>query len=248
VDTDTDLGGQAEVFPATRGSLVRAAASLEATVRRQAHQTLIAVYWKPVYKYLRVQWRASNEDAKDLTQGFFARLLEKGFLDTFDPAKSRFRTFVRVCVDGFIAKERRAAAALKRGGETMVVSLDFAGADSELRHQSFAASIEPEQLFRQEWVRALFALAVEDLRQQCAASDKGTHFLLFERYDLATAEPLTYAQLAQEFGLSPTQVTNYLAVARSQFRQRVLDRLRAATGSEEEFQAEVRSLFGGSVP
>src|SRR5439155_3497508 len=112
--------------------------------------------------------------------------------------KSRFRTFVRVCVDAFVAKERRAATALKRGGQIVVLSLDFEGADGELRQQSIAGQIDRDDFFRQEWIRSLFALAVEDLRQQFAASGKSTHFLLFERYDLATAEPLTYALLGEE--------------------------------------------------
>jgi hypothetical protein len=111
-----------------------------------------------------------------------------------------------------------------------------------------ATGTEPDQFFRQEWVRGLFAIALDDLRTQCAASGKETYFAVFQRYDLenhaADGKGLSYAQLGQELGLSVSQVTNYLALARRAFRKLILDRLAAATGSEEEFQHEFRCLFG----
>jgi RNA polymerase sigma factor (sigma-70 family) len=250
MNNDTDLGGPAAAFPATQCSLVRATGSPDTAVRKQAQETLITAYWKPVYKYIRVKWACPNEDAKDLTQAFFARAVEKGFFDRYDPAKARFRTFVRLCVDGFVANERRAAARLKRGGHSELLALDFEGADEELRRQVPAAGTDLDDFFRQEWVRGLFTLAVEDLRRQCADTGRNLHFRLFERYDLESPEAradLTYARLGEELGLSTTQVTNYLARARRQFRQLILDRLQATTGSEEEYQHEVRRLFGGQL-
>jgi RNA polymerase sigma factor (sigma-70 family) len=251
MDDDTDLGGPAAAFPLTRSSLLRAASSPDAGIRKQALDTLIAAYWKPVYKYLRCKWCLPNEEAKDLTQAFFARAMEKGFFDRFDPARARFRTFVRVCADHFAAKEHRSAGSLRRGGDLEVDSLDFDSAEGELTRQSPPASMDPDDFFRQEWLRELFAQSVEDLRQLCLASGKGVHFALFERYDLDapnTSDGVSYASLAEEFALPLTQVTNYLAFARRQFRQLLLERLRASTGSEDEFQQEVRCLFGGNSP
>jgi RNA polymerase sigma factor (sigma-70 family) len=250
VDDDTDLGGPVAAFPATRGSVVRAAGSADAAVRRQAQEALIAAYWKPVYKYVRFKWGAANEDAKDLTQAFFARAMERDFFDRFDPTKARFRTFLRVCVDGFVANERRAAGRLKRGPAELL-PLDFEGAEGEFCRHPPAAGSDPDDFFRREWLRELFALAVEDLRHECAASDRNTHFALFERYDLDgpdAAEGLTYARLGEEFGLPATQVTNYLALARREFRRLLLDRLRECTAGEEEYQQELRTLFGGKAP
>jgi RNA polymerase sigma factor (sigma-70 family) len=248
MDSDTNLGGPAAVFPATCCSLVRDTANPDAAIRKLATETLISAYWKPIYKYIRIKWKQSNEDAKDLTQAFFALALEKAYFDRFDPDKARFRTFVRLCVDRFVGKGQRAEVTLKRGGAVDFLSVDFASADEELRHQAAAPEPDPDAYFRQEWVRGLFAFAVEDLRRQCAEADKDTHFALFQRYDLesrdASADGLTYARLAEEFGLSTSQVTNYLASARRQFRQLILDRLAAATGSDEEFQHEARRLFG----
>jgi RNA polymerase sigma factor (sigma-70 family) len=247
---DTDLGGAQAAFPATHCSLIRAVVSSDPAVRKLAQETLIAAYWKPVYKYIRVKWRCDNEDAKDLTQAFFTQAVEKDSFERFDPAKARFRTFVRLCVDGFVAKEQRAAGRLKRGGGVEVLSLDFEAAEGELRRQEPIADADSDDYFRHEWLRGLFAGAVDDLRRQCAASNKNLHFKLFERYDLDgpdSAPGLSYAQLAQEFDLPETQVTNYLAFARRQFRQLVLTRLHAVTGTEEEYDQEVRRLFGGPI-
>ncbi len=251
MDNDTDLGGPAAQFPATHCSIVRATGATDPSVRQRAFADLISTYWKPVYKYIRVKWSHSNEDAKDLTQGFFARAYEKDFFASFDPAQARFRTFLRTCVDAFVAKAARDGSRLKRGGDQRLLSLDFAGADEELRRYSPAARMDLEDFFRQEWVRGLFGLALDDLRQHCVVAGKETHFALFQRYDLEgpdAGQAATYAELAQEFGLPVTQVTNYLAFARRQFRAFVLERLRASTGSEDEFLQESRRLFGGEAP
>jgi RNA polymerase sigma factor (sigma-70 family) len=249
---DTDLGGQAVAFPATRCTLLSDAASADAAIRGQAQDAIISAYWKPVYKYIRFRWNAPNEDAKDLTQAFFARALEKNFFDGFDPAISRFRTFLRVCVDGFVANENRAAGRLKRGGAGKLQSLNFHDTEDELCHHPPAAGSAPDDFFRREWLRALFALAVGDLQRECAESGKSTHIAIFERYDLegpdASDRGLTYAMLGQEFGLAETQVTNYLAFARRRFRHHLLERLRASAGSQQEYLDELRSLFGKGGP
>lgn len=100
-----------------------------------------------------------------------------------------------------------------------------------------------EEYFRREWVRNLFALAVEKLRMTCEARGKTAHFRLFERYDL-DEEETGYEELAREMDLPVTQVTNYLAWARREFRQIVLDGIREVSGSEEEFRREARALLG----
>jgi RNA polymerase sigma factor (sigma-70 family) len=250
VDDDTNLGGPAASFPATRCSLVRAVASADPGVRKEALASLVTGYWKPVYKYLRHKWHLSNEDAKDLTQAFFARAVEKGFFESFDPGRARFRTFIRTCADNFAANEHRSAGSLRRGGAVDLFSLDFDTAEGELAGQPTSSVWDPDEFFRQEWLRELFILAVEDVRQYCRASGKDLHFTLFERYDLDApndSADVSYARLAEEHGLPITQVTNFLAFARRQFREFLLDRLRTSTGSEDEFQQEVRSLFGGDL-
>jgi DNA-directed RNA polymerase specialized sigma24 family protein len=251
MDRDTDIGGLGRRFPATRLSMVLAARGPDPELRTRAFEALVAAYWKPVYKYLRIKWGAGNEDAKDLTQGFFALAYEKGFFERYDPARARFRTYLRTCLDGFVANQRKAEQRLKRGGGALTLSLDFEDAEGELRQRDLPDSLDMEQYFHREWVRHLFGLAVEALRERCKAADKDTHYRLFERYDLEgpdAAERASYAQLALEFGLPTTQVTNYLAWARREFRGIVLDTLHHVSGSDEEFRAEARLVLGVEPP
>ncbi len=230
MDHDTDIGGPRTSFPSTRRSAVRGTHSRDGAERARAWETLAAAYWKPAYKHIRIKWRESNEQAKDLTQGFFKRAMEKDFFATYDPAKGSFRTFLRVCLDGYVANERKAAHRLKRGGDREPAPLDFDVADGE-------------DYFRKEWIRSLFELSLEELRAECERTGKAAHFRLFERYDLSE-ERTTYKQLAEEFGIAETSVTNYLAAMRRDFRRVTLATLREITASDEEFRAEARQLLG----
>jgi len=237
-------------FPPTRASVVRAAASAEPDLRRQAFGALAEGYWSPVYKYLRRRWRAESAEAEDLTQGFFARAYEKRFFDRFDPARGRFRTFLRACLDRFVANERQAAARLKRGGGAPVLSLDVDGAERELARDLRADPEDFEAWFHREWVRALFARAVAALERRCREQGRLAAFAVFRRYDLEgeDGDRPTYEALGRDLGLPATQVTNHLAAMRRDLRREVLDALRALTASDEEFRAEARDLLGIAVP
>ena len=236
-------------FPATRWSVIEAARSEDAAERAQALDALCAAYWKPVYKYVRLHWNRAAADAQDLTQGFFADLLEREVLGRFDARRSRLRTYLRMCVDSFVMNEEKAARRQKRGGNIEHVALDFAGAEEELGASTIdAASLaSPESLeafFEKEWVRSLFALAVEDLRQLCAEKQRERTFELFEAYDLEGDDSISYERLAGEYGIAVTDVTNALAWARREFRKIALVRLRELCGSADEFQREAKAVFG----
>jgi len=243
-----DAGGG---FPRTRHSIVIATRSDDEGVRRQAMGILVESYWRPVYKYLRIKWRLASEDARDATQGFFAAVVEKGFFESYDPARAKFRTFLRVCLDRFVSNERKAARRLKRGGDQRALSLDFESAEGELLRNEIPGDVDVEDYFHQEWVRALLAQAIETLRQRCQRSGRELRFALFERYDVegpdADVKP-TYASLAAELGVAVTHVTNELHAARGLFREIVLDRLREITASEQEFREEARELLGFDPP
>ena len=234
---------QGDAFPLTRHSVIAAAQSDDPGERVRAMDAITTSYWRPVYKYVRMRWRVEREDAEDFTQDFFARLLEKEFLDSYDPAKGRLRTFLRTCVDRLFMNQARDARRQKRGSAAVHVSLDFDEAEHELAAASTTES--PEEYFEKEWARNLFALAVERLRAHCESAGKMTQFTLFERYDLDDADTRpAYADLAVEFRIAVTDVTNYLAFARREFRRLVLAQLREMTGSEEEFRREAQSLLG----
>jgi len=236
-------------FPSTRRSVIDAARSIDAEERERALETLCAAYWKPVYKYVRLRWSRAAADAQDLTQGFFAELLERELLDKFDAKKSRLRTYLRVCVDSFVMNAEKAAHRQKRGGNSAHLALDFASAEQELGATAIDPSAIPspeslEEFFEKEWIRSLFALSVDDLRKRCEENGRERTFRLFEAYDLSDDETVSYEQLAKEYGLPVTDVNNALAWARREFRRIALDRLHELTGSEEEFQREARAVFG----
>lgn len=235
-------------FPATRLSVVARTRSTDEETRRLAFATLIEAYWKPVYKYLRLKWHLDPSDAADLTQEFFTSALEKDVLGRYDPERARFRTYLRLCLDGFVSNVKKAEGRLKRGGAVTVVPLDFESAEGELRLHEPSVPADVDQLFYQEWVRALFQRAVDDLRAWAESSDRSVMFKVFERYDLAdpSGPRPTYAALAADLELTTATVTNHLAAMRRQFRRHVLDRLRDLTTSDEEFEAEARRLLGSS--
>jgi RNA polymerase sigma factor (sigma-70 family) len=233
-------------FPRTRESLVRAASAGEGEPRRQAFGALAEGYWRPVYKYLRWRWHADREEAEDVTQGFFARAYEKRFFDRFDPGRARFRTFLRTCLDGFVANERQAASRLKRGGGALLLSLDVEGAERELAGPALTAQGEVEAWFHREWVRGLFTRAVSALEARCREDGRDVAFAVFRRYDLEgdDGDRPTYEALGRALGLPATQVTNHLSAMRRELRKEVLEALRALTATEEEFRAEARDLLG----
>jgi RNA polymerase sigma factor (sigma-70 family) len=235
-------------FPPTRLSVVARTRSPDEETRRLAFAAIIEAYWKPVYKYLRLKWQVDPDHAADLTQEFFAATLEKDVLGRFDPERARFRTYLRLCVDGFASNARKAERRLKRGGGATPVSLDFETAEGEIVRHEPSVPADVDELFYQEWVRALFQRAVEDLRAWATTSGRETMFAVFERYDLSDSaeDRPTYAALARDLGITATTVTNHLAAMRRQFRRVVLDRLRDLTTTDEEFEAEAKRLLGSA--
>lgn len=233
-------------FPATRHSVVERIRSDDEEVRRVAWSTIIEAYWKPVYKHLRMKWSLGPDDAADLTQEFFTTTLEKDVVERYDPARARFRTYLRLCLDGFAANAKKAERRLKRGGAVTLVPLDFQTAEGEVARHEGSVAADVDDLFYREWVRALLERSVADLRQHAGESGRPVMFEVFVRYDLADegeARP-TYAGLARDLGLTAATVTNHLAAMRRQFRQIILERLRELTSSDDEFEAEAARLLG----
>jgi DNA-directed RNA polymerase specialized sigma24 family protein len=250
MNDDTDIGDGSGKFPATRPSAVLAATSEHPVERERGLAVLLTTYWKPVYKYVRLRHGASNEDAKDLTQGFFARALEKDFFAAYDSEKGTFRTYLRTCLERFVQNERKAASRQKRSPGAPALALDFADAELEIARSEPAADRTPEQEFHDEFVRNVFAIAVERLRTECALRGKDLPYRLFERYELDRDpdEKVTYEKLASEVDVPVTQVTNFLAFARREFRRLVLETLREITATDREFREEARRLLGDAAP
>lgn len=233
-------------FPSTRLSVVARTRSAHEETRRLAFDTLIEAYWKPVYKYLRLKWNLDPEEAADLTQEFFTVALQNDVVERFDPERARFRTYLRMCIDGFAANWKKAEQRIKRGGLVTLVPLDFHSAEGELARHEPAVPADVDDMFYREWVRALLERAVADLRSATVDAGRPEMFEVFARYDLIEDEEArpTYADLAGALGITTTSVTNHLAAMRKRFRQIVLDRLRDLTSSDEEWEAEATRLLG----
>jgi RNA polymerase sigma factor (sigma-70 family) len=212
-EPDTAIGGPRHQFPTTRPSLVHSAAGTGLPAR-EALDAVVSLYWKPAYKHVRLKWKRSNEEAKDLVQGFFAALVEQQILAKFDPEQGRLRTYLCGCLDHFVMKQDESAQRLKRGGGAV---FDFDTAERELA----ASGGSPEDIFLREWQREVFARAVDDLRKSCIAAGKTVQFRVFEQYDLADGSRPDYASLAREHGISAATVTNYLAAMRRDLRRLV---------------------------
>jgi RNA polymerase sigma factor (sigma-70 family) len=184
-----------------------------------------------------MSWRHSAEECEDLTQSFFLHALEKSAFAGYDPSKASFRTFLRLVFERHATNEWKARQTLKRGGAN--IHVDFATAEAEIAREP-AIDSDPEQYFQREWVRSLFSVAVDRLRDGTDA----TSYALFERYDLSGESAVSYRELADALGLSEAQVTNRLAATRRAFRKIVLEILREVTATDHEFRNEARALLG----
>lgn len=227
-------------FPATRISIIERLADTDPDVRRAAGDLVARAYWGPVAAALRYRWKLDTSDAEDLVQEFFADAFSKDWLTRYDPAQARFRTFLRTCVDRFAANALESKRTLKRGGNVTMVSIDdpvtLPPTDDDV-----------DAHFRDEWVRSVFALALERLRAEGAGAGKTAHVSIFEAYDVADAPDdarPSYKTLSEQFGISEMAVTNHLAWARRAFRRSVLDVLRTLAGSDAEFREDAQELLG----
>lgn len=225
-------------FPPTHVSIIARLSDADPDARRAAGDLVARAYWGPVAAALRYRWNLDLADAEDLAQEFFADALSKDWLAKYDPARARFRTFLRLCVDRFAANALDAKRTLKRGGNVTMVSIDdpvtLPPADDDV-----------DAHFRDEWVRSVFTLALERLRAEGEAAGKTVHVSIFEAYDVADDEARpSYKALAERFGIAEMAVTNHLAWARRAFRRAVLDVLRALAGSDAEFREDAQDLLG----
>lgn len=237
-------------FPATRHSAVVAIRSGDPAERSRGYDAIVSAYWRPVYVHLRHRWRVAPEDARDQVQGFFAEAFEKGWLERYEPAKSRFRTWLRVCVDGFAGHARESAARARRGGGWVALSLDVEGAERIAQELVAGGAADPESVFQREWARSLLEGALADLAERSAATGREPAYRMFLRSDVesdAEARP-SYERLAEEFGVPVTTVGNHLHRMRREFRRCALERLRALTLDDDEFRAEARALLGRETP
>ena len=232
-------------FPETRLSLLTALASTDPDRRHAAADLLYRAYRAPVLDIFRWRWHLGDADAEDAVQEFFATALDKGWLERFDPARARFRTFLRLCADRFVGHHLESVGRIKRGGAMEAVAYD------DVAEQLLAPDDPAEIRFRAEWVRSVLSLSVDALTAEAEAQQRHLHLTLFRAYDLADVteqQRPSYAELAASHHLSDSEVINHLAWARRRFRIHVLEVVRQLAGSDQEYRDDVRDLLGIDPP
>jgi DNA-directed RNA polymerase specialized sigma24 family protein len=228
-------------FTTTHWSVVLAAGQSGAAKAAQALEALCRTYWHPLFAYVRRRGYAEHE-AQDLTQEFFARLLESQSLCAVDRTKGRFRSFLLAAMEHFLANERRRANAQKRGGGLNFVPFDDPAAESGPL-QVAAANLTPEEFFDQQWAITLLEQVVGKLRQEFRAAGKGEAFEELKIYLTGERLEASYAELAAR--LNTTAAALKMAVSR--MRQRYGELLRAeiasTVSSPREVEEELHALF-----
>jgi RNA polymerase sigma-70 factor (ECF subfamily) len=205
---------------------------------RMALERLCRTYWPPLYAFVR-RSGMSPHDAQDLTQEFFARLLEKGWLDGVDRERGRFRSWLLAAMKHFLANEWKRGQRQKRGGAAAFCSLDEFDAETRLLHEP--ASDSAEKVYDRRWAMTLLDQVMARLRTEMAGAGKLAHFEALKF--CLTGEKTAYAEVCARLGMSEGAVK--VAVHRLRERYRALLRAEIAetVGTEEEIDDELRSLF-----
>ncbi|MBI2901846.1 MAG: sigma-70 family RNA polymerase sigma factor [Planctomycetes bacterium] len=237
-------------FPSTHWSLLKPGdpESRDEAPRRAGLDALARLYWKPVYAHFRLKWGQSREEAEDLTQEFFAWIVEGPFLDRAEPGRGRFRNFVRAHLDHFILNRLRAGRRLKRGGGQRPVSIDFGNAPDEILEDS--RNVSPEEALDRQWRRTVLDEALGRLRRGLEAEGRSVVYETLRRYDLAAPEERpTYARLAAELNIAPSDVDNHLSAARRRLYECLKEVIASSVDGPEALREELDSFFpGGGRP
>jgi RNA polymerase sigma-70 factor (ECF subfamily) len=239
---DSSLAPGGPGFLSTAWSVIRHAQGADDPQRARAMERLMSVYWRPVYWTLRLDWNAGPEDARDLTQTYFAEFLERDLVSAVDPSRGRFRQFVKATLKNFMLTRKRAEATIKRGGGRHIVALDDL---ATVEQDPMAASDTPERRFDRELMRAIVKQSLADLERACEQERKADHFELYRAYDIDSAaggQP-SYDEMCSRFGIGLHDVKNRLTEMRARFRETVLGYLRDGISTEEELLSEIREVF-----
>lgn len=228
-------------FASTRWSMVVSAGHASSPDSRRALETLCETYWYPLYAYARRQVPDVNE-AQDLTQAFFAELLAKNYVGAADPNRGRFRSFLLTSFKHFLSKQWEKARAQKRGGDRTLLSLDFESADSHLQIDP-AAGLTAEQLYDQQWAITLLAQILSRLEHEFEAGGKQQQFDQLKGFMVGDHEGTTYAQAAEQLGMSAAAARKAASRMRRRYRELLRDEIAQTVSSPDEVDDEVRKLF-----
>jgi len=238
-DRSSNAGGRRS-FATTHWSLVLAAARDSRTDASAALATLCETYWYPLYYYVRRRGYRADE-AQDLTQEFFATLLEKQSLRVADPERGRFRSFLLASLSHFLAKQWRRASARKRGGGRAALSLNFESGESRYSQEP-SHDTTPEKAFERRWALLVLERALSKLREQYTAAGKGEAFEKLAGF-LGGEKSIPYKQVAADLGMTEAAVKVAVHRLRRRCRQILRAEVAQTVADPADVDEELRHLM-----
>jgi len=229
------------MFPATRWTVVLAARGKPSPEAISALERLCGSYWYPLYAFVR-RSGYSPADAEDLTQEFFARLLEHNWIAQADRHKGRFRSFLLMAMKRFLAKEWDRAQTLKRGGQVRFVPLEFHTAETRYAREP-ADSRTPEQVFERRWALTLLGAVLNRLRQEYGRDGKAALFETLEPCLIGKHETESYADLARQLEMTEGAVKMAVSRLRERYRRCLKEEIAQTVASPPEVDDELHYLF-----
>ena len=230
--------GGGDRFATTHWSLVVSAGQAPSPEAGRSLAVLCENYWFPLYAFVRRAGH-SPEDAQDLTQEFFARVLEKHFLAAADREKGKFRTFLLTALKRFLANEYDRAGAQKRGGGRTIVSLE--GLEARYGREP-ANTLTPERIFERQWAISLLDRVLRRLQNETTADGKDELFDVLKGH-LMGSKPTSYAATAVRLGMSEGAVKAAAHRLRRRYRELLREEIAQTVTSPEEIEEEIRYLF-----
>lgn len=221
-------------FHTTRWSVVLAAQGRAA----ESLEELCKQYWPPLYAYVRLRGY-SEPDAQDLTQEFFARLLEKHWLEVVDPQRGRFRTFVLMAMKRFLANDWDRAHAKKRGGERKIVNMDTAAAISIPDR----GQVSEEAVFERQWAMTLLNAVLTKLHREYEKTDRLLEFELLKPCLTAERGATDYAALAKSLGIQPASARSSVHRLRKRFRELFRAEVANTVDDPADVDTEIQTLI-----
>jgi RNA polymerase sigma-70 factor (ECF subfamily) len=228
-------------FATTHWSVVLAARDSQCPSAAEAMDRLCRIYWPPIYSFIRRRGFGPH-DAQDLTQEFFARLLEKKYLNAADAAKGKFRTLILTAVNRFLINERERATAQKRGGGATHLSID---AESEENRYSIdlGAAATPESVFERRWAEAVLDTVLNRLRQEMEVAKEQARFEILKPFLASETQVPSGAEIASRLGVSESAAYSAVHRLRQRYRELLREEIAQTVGSPDEVQEELRYLI-----
>ena len=240
VTRDPLLPDAASAFATTHWSVVLAARETDAPQAVEALEKLCRTYWYPIYAYLRRR-SCGEQDAQDLTQGFFAQLLERRSIQGVEREKGKFRSFLLASLNYYVADERDRANAQKRGGGYEVLSLDAQGAEERYRLEP-TDERSPDNLFERRWAMTLLDQVLARLAGEFFAAGKPELFNRLKPYLVEGSGEKPYAETAREGGMTEEALKKAVQRMRRRYHQLFREEVAQTVASPAEVDEELRHL------